>query len=375
MAAELQFSLTELGYKTLISKGLVDTLTYYSLGDFDHNYTIKDADNNILSKITGYHGQLTQSQCGKAKYEGMFDTEPTEEEIINTRSRLEYNFNRIDCDYEFVKPSIQLQVNINTWLNQLSTISSYSYNMEGSLSLELWSYISMLSQKVDLVSSDYKTYETLVDGSFIYTPRTSEDKLTYELVSPKYSTTEKDGTKRVVWKNGKRFNSPLILSFSTNSVNGVNIHGTRGLLSLVTDEWGYYCDGQFLPIQTVEGTDRDNLPWETIYPAVKIAKQVYILKDRESYLTKSRLIGYLYNMVSVQDGSTTALQGLINQTKLFFKSNGTLMPDGSYQTKMSFNVYVNNSKINNIEDIIGNIFTITLSYNESDVTSQTIQLL
>ena len=37
MAAELQFSLTELGYKTLISKGLVDTLTYYSLGDFDHN--------------------------------------------------------------------------------------------------------------------------------------------------------------------------------------------------------------------------------------------------------------------------------------------------------------------------------------------------
>lgn len=375
MAAELQFSLTELGYKTLINKGLVDTLTHYSLGDFDHNYTVKNATNNILAKITGYHNEITMAGCGKAKYDGMFPSEPTTEEVLNTRSRLQTIFNRVDCDYEFTEPSVQLQVNINTWLNELSTISSYDYNMSESLSLELWSYISILNQRIDLVTDDYKTYDTITDSGFIYTPITSEDKETYVKVSPKYVVTDENNEKSLYNKTGLRFNSPMLLTFSTNSVNGNTIHGTRGLLSIVPNEWGYYCDNQFLDIETVENNNSDNLPWTSIYPAVKIGKGIYILNTDDSFMTKNGLIGYLYSMVSVSDGTTTALQGLIDQVKLFFKTYGSQMPDGSYQMKINFTVYPKASDIDNIDDIVGNIAGVNLSYNPTDTTSQKIQLL
>jgi|NOAtaT_6_FD_contig_31_5647383_length_2867_multi_5_in_0_out_0_3 hypothetical protein len=375
MAAELQFSLTELGYKTLINKGLVDTLTHYSLGDFDHNYTIKNATNNILAKITGYHNETTKTECGKSKYEGMFPTEPTTEEILNTRSRVQTIFNRVDCDYEFNEPSIQLKINLNTWLNDLSNISTYSYDMTEHLTLDLWSYISILNQRIDLTTNDYKTYDTITDCGFIYTPMTTEDLKLFNILSPKYMKSAENGQKYLYNQTGLRYNSPLLLTFSTNSVNGNTVHGTRGLLSLVPNEWGYYCDGQFLTIETVENTDSNNFPWESIYPAVKIGNGIYVLKSNDSFLTKNRLIGYLYNMVGVTDNTTTALQGLIDYAKLFFKTYGSQMPDGSYQTKINFNVYVKSDKTDNINEVVGNIFGITLSYNPSDTTSQIIQLI
>ena len=374
MAAELQFSLTELGYKTLISNGLTKTLTKYGLSDFDNSYKVT-AKNDLLTKVTGYHEQITDAECGKAKYEGMFPTEPTEEQILNTRSKVQYLFNRVECDYEFTEPSIQLKVNIDKWINDLENISSYSYNMQESLVLELWSYISLSNQSIDLVTKDYTTYDTLVNNNFIYTPQTSKDKEVFQLVSPKYVQTQSDSTKKLVWNSGKRFLSPFVMAFGTNMVNGQTVHGTRGLLSFVTDEWGYYCDGQFLNIQTVEGMDPANLPFKTIYPACKIANTVYALMSNQSYLTQSKLIGYLYNMVSVKDNTTTALKALTNQAKLFFKSNGNLMPDGSYQLTMNFNVYGNNTKTNKIDDVSGNIFGVTLSYNPNIISSEILELI
>jgi hypothetical protein len=79
--------------------------------------------------------------------------------------------------------------------------------------------------------------------------------------------------------------------------------------------------------------------------------------------------------VGVTDNTTTALQGLIDYAKLFFKTYGSQMPDGSYQTKINFNVYVKSDKTDNINEVVGNIFGITLSYNPSDTTSQIIQLI
>jgi hypothetical protein len=369
--AEIFTSLTPKGYEELAKIGLINSVKYYSFGDQNEIYSVT-AENNIIPTITGEHTQVTLANCGKADYNGIYPNQPVESEIIDTRSRVEIKYNRIDCDNEYVVPNLRVQVNINSWLNSLLS-ASYSFNMTDRLTQTIWDYVSASIQTLDLTTKNYKTVNLLTNTKFSYVPETDVDYYNYTLLSPKYVEVVNGKEKTLVNNTkGGRYLSPLVYTLSTTNVNGDFVNGTSGKLSLVPGNWGYWANGNFVSVETVENGDT-NL-WETIYPAVQIGTSYYYLPNNNVWNTTNGLIGYLLNMINVNGDGGTALNGLITQAILFFKTNGKLS-DGKYTIPINFITNVVSKELNNITDVIGNRVSVSFVYDPNDITSDIVQLI
>ena len=372
MAQTIDLSFTPDGWQTLINKGFVPTLKYYSFGDNPNLYNIS-ATNNILPKKTGTHVQLTGAYCAKAQYDGILPNPPAPSEISDAKSRLFVYFNSIDCTNEFTQSNLSLRVNINTWLNELNS-ATYSYNMSESLSQKLWSFISVGLQNLDWTIKDYVTVNTFTNVGLTYIPVTKQDSVNYNLISPKAVRVGSDGTRKLTNVAGQKYSSPFVFSLNTGNINGDFIYGTSGVLSLLPDTWGYWVNGNnFVSIEEVE--DADNSLFDSIFPAVQIGNKYYYLPNNTSLNTTNGLVGYTLQMVNVTNNSQTALQALIENSKLFFKANGKVNSTGSYVIPVSFKVTPTNSQINNVSTIVGNIVNLEFSYDPNDTTSPIIQII
>jgi len=363
-------SLTPKGYERLAKSGLIDTVKYYSFGDQNKIYSVT-AENTIIPTITGEHKQITNATCGQADYNGMFANPPVESEIIDARSRVEVNYNRIDCDNEFVTPNLNLRVNINTWLNSLLS-ASYSFNMSETLTQVLWDYVSANIQTLDLTTKNYRTTKTVTNTKFSYVPETDVDMIYYKLFSPKYVSVVNGQERHLINNTGSRWQSPFIFTLSTDNVNGDFVNGTSGLLSLVPGNWGYWANNNFVSVETVENGDTNI--WETIYPAVQIGSSYYYLTNNTVWNTPQGLIGYLLNTTKTDGSGESAITALVTQAILFFKSNGNLS-DGKYIIPINFITNVISKELNNINEIIGNKVSIEFSYDPNDTTSDIVQLI
>lgn len=366
--ATIYTSLTPLAHQTMFNGGLKNNIMYYSFNDTWHLYNVT-ATNNVIPSVTGERLEVTLASCSKAEAPILFSEKPTESEIKNAKSRVKVLYNGTNCGNQFSTPNLNIKVNINSWLHELSSLT-YGFNMTQSLTQVLWDYISAEVQTLDLVSSDYKTTNITTNLKFSQVPKTEEDFRKYTLFSPRY-VVDVNGQKRVEYNNGVKYPSPFIFTFGSNNFNGINIPGTSGLLSLVPGEWGYIADGIFLPIETVEGAS--NLDqWNTVLPAVKVGNGIYSLNNNGFWDTQNGLIGYLMNMVD--SNGKNAVQALIEQVILFMKTNGDLNSDGSYSIKTEFTTNIASSETNNIDKKIGNNIIVNFSYNPTDISSSIIQL-
>lgn len=368
--AEIVTSLTPLGYTELAKVGLINSIKYYSFGDQNEIYSVT-AKNDIIPAITGEHTQITLASCGKADYNGIFPNQPVQSEIVDTRSRVEVNYNRVDCANEFNVPNLRLQVNINSWLNQLLS-ASYSFNMSDGLTQVLWDYVSAKVQTLDLTVKNYRTTNIVTNTKFSVVPETDVDYTNYTLLSPKYVEVFNGKEKRLVNNTGVRYPSPFIFTFTTNNVNGDIVNGTSGLFSLVPGNWGYWANGSFVSVETVENSDTNI--WETIYPAVQIGSKFYYLTNNTSWNTTNGLIGYLLKMTNTDGSGESAIQALVTQAILFFKTNGKLS-NGKYELPINFITNVVSKEINNIEEVIGNRVSVNFSYDPNDMTSDIVKLI
>jgi hypothetical protein len=242
--------------------------------------------------------------------------------------------------------------------------------MVESLNQTLWDYISVTIQTLDLSIKDYTSVNQFTNTKFSYVPASVVDFNNYQLFSPKFVVSN-GKEKRMVNKTGTRFQSPFIFSLSTNNVQGDVVNATNGSVSLVPGNWGYWANGNFVSIETLETSDSNN--WDTIYPAVQINNAYYYLPINNVWNTTNGLIGYMLNMVNVDGSGETALTALINSGILFMKSSGTLNAQGAYEIPITFNVNVASNLINNISNVIGNTVTVNFSYDPNNITSDIIE--
>jgi len=112
--ATLDTVLTEHGYKTLNSFGLVNNIVYYDIKDNSYNYGI-EATASVLPNVTGSHVQITGYKCAIAGYNGVFSKDPTQQEINNEISRSQINFINEEClnGNNFDLPNVTVDVNLN----------------------------------------------------------------------------------------------------------------------------------------------------------------------------------------------------------------------------------------------------------------------
>jgi hypothetical protein len=369
--ATIKTALTPLGYKTLMKKGLVNEIVYYNMNDNYHNYLVT-AKESLVPEITGGHNQITTSESAFANYDGLFVTTPTLSEIENTTSRVKVEFIKEQCYYEFNQSNLNMIVNINPWLNQLSNLT-YSPNMQG-LTLNLWDYIMVTKQSLNVSTKNYDDVKFITNLNVGWVPKTDFDIQTLQLLSPRF--VKKLGTKKEMVDNTTVKNaSPFLLSFSTYTVNGNAIHNMAGRFSLVTNNFGYWVDNnKFLTTTELETSDIST--YSKIYPASKIGNEIYYLPKNVAYPTSEGFVGYAVNMVNVDGSGKKLITAMVEQAILFMKTYGTYNSlDNTYTLTVNLSTTVFNQEVNSITTKYGGNITINFVYNPSDITSSVINLI
>jgi len=372
-------TITERGYETLLKGGFVDNIKLCRLLDNSHIYSVT-APQNLIPKITGTHTNITTASCGYANSGPVFTTKAVPSEIQNLTSQVQINLVNEECLYgDFNVSNLNLNINLSPWFEQLKA-ATYSYGMSESLSLNLWDFIEVTIQTLNLSTKTYENVETLTNLNLSYMFKTDVDKVNFTKFSPLW--VQINGTQRSVYDNtGVMYGSPFMLLFSSYPVANNYVVGASGNLTMHPNGgWGYWVvsptgAGQFLPTSTVENQDLAN--YSEIYPAAIVNNETYYLTDNVSYETKNPTIGYALKMTNVRGNGETMLTGLVNNAILFCKKHFNYdSVNNRYTLPINLQVNPTNQKINYITKKFGGSISLNFIYDTNQpINTNPIELI
>lgn len=376
--ANFKTYITEQGWKTLLNAGLLNSITSFKAGDDTIIYGINE--NNVEPAfydvlLTGNReGTTTIPICSLAHRKPIPLRPPQPEEIKILDSRIKLAFVSEDCNVPFERNNITVRLNVDKWIDDLLNLKNTSYTRTASgLKIHIWDYIMAYMEEYNAGTNTWSVRETFQSNLDIsYKLNSNKDIQTYKLVNPKYMEVDGSGGKK--FTNGQtktRFDSNMILSFNTKSIDGVNVFGTSNTFGLYPDSWGYVADGSYLNAGDVENNMLANPnAYRQIYPAVRIGNKIYQLKENKNYITEDG-VGYMVWGYKDSDGNP-AIDGLTDKLKLFMKSNGEEITTGVYKMVINFTVNLRGNKTFNRayqNKKVGGALTYELYYNENTVST------
>ena len=246
----LQTTLTSKGWKALLKNGLVNEIKFYNFNDNTHDYVV-DATEDLILPVTGSHDNITLSHCAFAGNESVPKVPLVPLEVQSITSNVQYNFVNLDCGYDINQPNLNIQINLNSWFNQLDN-STYNFNMSG-LTLNLWDYLTATIRTLDLTTKNYRNTKYLTDLQISWLPTANTDLNNLLLLSPRYVTVTNGIRTMIDNSSSTVYSSPFFLSFNTFSINGKPVNNTACNFSLVPSKVGYWVNNNtFLNISQVE---------------------------------------------------------------------------------------------------------------------------
>lgn len=376
--ANFKTYITEQGWRTLLSNGLLNSITAFRAGDDSIIYGIEE--NNVKPAfyeftITGNReGTTLIPICSFAQRKPIPLTPPNPEEIKTLDSRITISFVSEDCLIPFEKNNITVRVNVDKWIDNLLTLKSTTYTKNASgLKINLWDYILGYFEEYNPGTKQWsikEVYQSNLDIS--YKLLSEKDIKIHNLVNPKYM--ELNGSGQKVFVNGQtktRFPSNMLLSFNTKLIDGISVFGTSNTLALYPDSWGYVADNVYLNSGDVENRLKTEPNfYKQIYPAIRINNTIYQLKEDKNYMSKDG-VGYMVWGYK-DDKGNPAIDGLTDKLKLFMKSNGEEITPGVYKMIINFMVDLKSGKEFNRayqNKKIGGSLTYELYYNENTVST------
>lgn len=376
--ANFKTYITEQGWRTLLSSGLLNSITSFRAGDDSILYGIEE--NNVKPAfydftITGNReGTTLIPICSFAQRKPIPLTPPKPEEIVTLDNRVKVSFVSEDCTIPFEKNNITVRVNIDKWIDNLLTLKSTTFTKNASgLKIKIWDFILGYLENYNAGTKTWslkETYKSNIDIS--YRLLSEKDVKVHNLVNPKYMELNESGQK--VFVNGQtktRFASNMVLAFNAKSIDGINVFGTSNTLALSPDSWGYVADNLYLNSGDLENRIKEDPNfYKTIYPAIKINNTVYTLKEDKNYMTKDG-VGYMVWGYKDSKGNP-AIDGLTDKLKLFMKSNGEEIQPNVYRMVINFMVDLKGGKDFNRayqNKKIGGGLTYELYYNENTVST------
>jgi hypothetical protein len=365
MANTFSTHLTTQGYRTLMTKGLVNEIKLYQLLDNTHNYEVT-ANENLVLPATGNRVEITTSKTSFADYNGVIVNKPTSAEIKTLTSKTQLNFINRECDYTFNQPNISLNINLHSWIYELQNLT-YNFDMPG-LSKDLWDFMQATVQTLNVTTKNYDNVMYTSNLGVTWVPKTEVDANNIKLLSPTYVQTQGSSRTLIDGRDSVRNASPFFLSLSTYNVNGQPINNTAGKLHLVTNEFGYWVNNStFVTTSALEQSDL-NL-YKTVYPAAKVGRNIYYLKTPLPYPTNAGFVGYAMNMVNVNGSNQTLITGLIDQIILFTKTYFKPDDAGVYTMVINLNSIATNSEINSITQKTGGDVSLIFRYDPNNINS------
>lgn len=342
--------ITKAGWTRLLNSGLLNSITTFKAGDESIIYGIEDSgvkQSFFDIPITGNReGTTTIPMCSFSERTPIPVKPPRSEDINALNSRIKVAFISEDCTVPFEKNNLTVRVNIDKWIDNLSTLKSTPYSRTASgIKIDIWDYIVGYLEEYNAgtnVWSLKETYKSNIDIS--YNLLSSEDLEKYKKVNPKFMELTSSGKK--MFYNGQtksRFPSNMILAFNTNVLDGIDVFGTSSTLGMYPDSWGYLADNSYIKSGDLENIIKNNPnAWKTIYPAIIIDETVYTLKTNDSFETKDGVGWYVYGYKDSK--GNLAIDAMIEKLKLFMKANGEEVDTGVYRFVINFSVGLKSDK-------------------------------
>lgn len=371
--------ITETGWRVLLEGGLLNNVNSYKVGDSTLIYGIDDGINNpayFNLPIVGNREGTTMIPICEFANRKPIPIEPlTEGEIIGLDRRIKMSFVSEDCDLAFEQSNINVNVNVDKWIDDLVGLKSIDFDRTVSgIRINIWDYLASYLEEYDMTTSSWKVKELYKSNLDItIRPKSQEDYTKFSMVNPKYMKLNPDGKKEFVNAQGKtRFSSNLLLGFNTKVIDGVDVFGTSNSLGLFADKYGYLVDGVFRNAGDFESEAKSQGTgaYKTIYPAVEIDGANYWLTDDTDYRSVDGTGYMVYGYKNSDD--KRAIDALTDKIKLFMKSNGTEIETGVYQINMEFVVELfSNRQFNQAyqNNFIGGNLNYNLTYNENTVSA------
>jgi hypothetical protein len=377
--ADFKTHITDLGFKKLLEGGFVNNITSFRVGDESIIYGINDGTTNpsfFDYPIVGNREGTTTIPVPIQSQNKFIPVDPlTTDEILATDRRVRMSFISEDCDISFEKNNVTIKVNLDKWIDDLTSLKSSAYTRTVSgIKINFWDYILAELEEYNLTSSDWDVKEQYISNlDIVYNLLSDTDEKNYDLINPKFMRLNSNGTKQFINKQGtSRFSSPMILNFGVNVIEGVEVYGTSSTLSLYPDKWGYLVDGTFYNAGDFEDLylNGDQTQYTKVYPAVNIDGTNYWLRNDTDYRSVDGT-GYLVYGYKDTNGNP-AIDGITNKIKLFMKSNGEQVSTGLYKMSVNLNTRLfSDVDFKNAADnkFIGGNITFEFSYNENTVSS------
>ena len=376
--ANFKTYITEQGWRTLLSSGLLNTITSFKAGDESIIYGIEES--NVkpafyeIPLVGNREGTTSIPTCSFAQRKPIPVQPPLSEEIMTLDSRVKMAFVSEDCNIPFEKNNLTVRVNVDKWIDNLLNLKSTSYTRTASgLKINVWDYIIGYLEEYNSGTKVWNVKENYTSNLDIsYKLLSDKDMTTYKLINPKYM--EVTGSGQKVFTNGQtksRFSSNMLLAFNSRSIDGIDVFGTSNTLGLYPDDWGYIADGSYVLTGDLENNLKNNPnSYNTVYPAIRIGNTFYQLKTDKNYQTKDG-VGYMVWGYK-DDNGNPAIDGLTNKLKLFMKSNGEEVETGVYRMVVNFMVDLKSGKMFNRayqNKKVGGELTYELYYNENTVST------
>tara|TARA_R110000772_G_scaffold72857_4_gene158798 strand:- start:118 stop:1269 length:1152 start_codon:yes stop_codon:yes gene_type:complete len=376
-------NITEKGWESLLNNGLLNSITTFKVNDDNIIYPISE--NNITPNffqppLTGSREGATMIPiCSFSQRKSVPKSPPRTEEVETLNSRVKLSFVSEDCSVPFEESNITVRVNIDKWIDNLTSLVGTTYTRTASgLKIPIWDYILAYLEEYNSGTKTWSTTETYKSNLDVsYNLLSSKDVENYRLVNPKYMEVTKSGSK--IFTNGQpsnRFSSNMLLSFNTKTMDGIDVYGTSSTLSLYPDRWGYVADGSFLNAGDVENNMKSNPnAYNTVYPAIIIDDKIYQIKDNKNYETVDGVGQFVWAFKDKDN--TPAITGLTNKLKLFMKANGVDNGAGLYTFNINLTMNTKSGKMFNRayqNKKVGGQLTYELHYNENIVSTKLITI-
>lgn len=387
--AEIRATLTELGNREILKKGIYKTFTQWGASDQGYLYDVTTDPNLESNYVGGKRTLVTQAFCEHAGVKPISKNRLSDEELRLQSVRLRWEVSRTEeCGVNtFTVTNPQITIDLSEWFNYLTSIigeENYSYN--NMLTVPIVDNITAIEESVDPGTRTWVVKNRTNDLTFQYK---FNDQKSCDAFSSFNAVNMgiQNGVKVISNEITKRFPSNLLLMFG--SKDGTQSSSDRLTLAM-TPTWVY----AFIPTgskdrvfhfnNTISIGDLEKLTSDEIdsrYDAILPAAittinggdtNLYVLTDPTGIYTGSKDGASTFTHRFTNTNGQTLVEGMIAKAKKYIVTNFDVdvTNPNLYTKTIEFNI--SNSRVGDtvypISNIVGGRYKINFVYNTTTTT-------
>ena len=387
--AEIRATLTELGNREILKKGIYKTITQWGASDQGYLYDVTTDPNLEYNYVGGKRTLVTQAFCEQARVKPISKDKMSEEDLKLQNLRLRWEVSKTEecVGSTFTVTNPDITFDLSEWFNYLTSITgegNYDYN--NMLTVPIVDNVTAVQEKIDSGTRTWSVQERINDITFEYKFSDQKSCDAYSSLNA-VNMGVRDGVKVISNEINKRFPSNMLLMF--DSIDNTGSYIDR-LTMAMTPTWVYafipkntkdtvFHFNNTISIKDLEKLTADEIDsrYDAILPAAITTinggdTNLYVLTDPTGNYTNSKDGASTFTHRFTNSNGQTLIDGMIAKAKKYIVTNFEVDVNNSNRYTKTIEFNINNKTVNNItypvDNIVGGKYKLTFVYDTTTTT-------